>query len=158
MIISCTSDDTISITDQESIDSSTPIDTIDPNEPSINIANYDTNFAEGSFNSFFNNALISDVYNNIERGNPIIITEYDEVNKRIKTNYIKKDDLLVKATSNQSWFITQNSEASTVVEIINIDATQGWITFGQTYSGTFNTAIGAKIEFFNPFVNYQIIG
>lgn len=120
LIISCTSDDTISIINQESIDSSTPIDsiyTIKLNEPSISIVNYETNFAKGSLNSFFNNALISDVYNNIERNNPIIITEHDGVNNRIKTNYLKKDDLLAKATSNQSWFITQNSEASTVVKL-----------------------------------------
>ncbi len=112
---------------------------------------------EGSLNSFFSNALISDITNNIERRNPIKITAYDNTNNRIKTNYPYLKNLLVKATNNQSWFVTQNSEASTVVEITNVDVNSGWISLGNTYSGRLSTNIGSTLEFFNPFINYEII-
>lgn len=152
--MSCSSDEFNTITDTE-----TPIGT-EPtviNEDSFNLI-YENSITAGSLNSFFNNALISDVSNNIRRNNAIRITDYDKTNNRIKTNYVNIQDLIVKASNNQSWFITQNSEASTVVEIESIDTNEGWITFGKTYLGTFNTNVGAIVEFFNPFVNYQIIG
>lgn len=113
-------------------------------------------FEEGSLNDIFFNALISDRYNNIERENPIKITEYDN-NNRIKTNYSNLENLLIQAHDGQSWLITQGSEASTVVEIENVDLNNGWITLGETYLGNLNKDIGANIEFFNPFINYSII-
>lgn len=114
-------------------------------------------FPDGSLNSFFSNALISDIISNIERRNPIKITAYDKINNRIKTNYPYLKNLLVKATNNQSWFVTQNSEASTIVEITNVDIQSGWISLGSTYSGRLSTSIGSTLEFFNPFINYEII-
>ena len=42
---------------------------------------------EGSLNSFFLNSLISDNFSNIDRNNPIKITEYNQNNNQIKTNY-----------------------------------------------------------------------
>lgn len=112
---------------------------------------------EGSLNAFFSNALISDNISNIDRNNPIKIIQYDAKNNRIKTNYPYLKNLLIKATNNQSWFVTQNSEASTIVEIINVDIQSGWISLGKTYSGRLNTNIGSTLEFFNPFINYEII-
>ncbi|WP_366184277.1 hypothetical protein [Flavobacterium ovatum] len=123
----------------------------------IEIPTIENSFPAGSLNSYFSNALISDQLNNIDRANPIKITEFDAINNRIKTNYTNLDNLLIKATDNQSWFITQNSEASTVVEIVSINKNDGWITLGNTYTGILNTTIGAKVEFFNPFINYEII-
>ncbi|WP_445721629.1 hypothetical protein [Flavobacterium sp.] len=114
-------------------------------------------FPEGSLNNLFFNALISDKFNNIKRENPIEIVEYDNVNNRIKTNYPKIEDLLNQANNGQSWFVIQGSEVSAVVEIENIDLVDGWITLGQTYLGNLNKNVGARIEFFNPFVNYDII-
>lgn len=110
------------------------------------------------FPEIFANCLISDTENNIKRANPIFITEIDEANNRIKTNYPKLEKLLVKATGKQSWFITQSEEASTIVGIENVDPESGWITLGETYEGVFNMDEGETLEFFNPFVNYQIIG
>lgn len=114
-------------------------------------------FPEGSFNHFFSNALISDKFNNIKRENPIKIVEYDNPNNRIKTNYPKIENLLDQANNGCSWFVVQGSEASSVVEIENIDLVNGWITLGQTYLGNLDKSVDARIEFFNPFVNYNII-
>ena len=114
-------------------------------------------FPDGSLNSFFNNCLISDRSSNIARKNPIQITEYDQVNNRVKTNYSNLENLLVQGTNNQSWFVAQNGEASTVVELIGVNTTEGWIDLGNTYQGSLNTKIGATLEFFNPFINYEII-
>ncbi|MCG2419212.1 hypothetical protein K8089_09275 [Aequorivita sp. F47161] len=113
-------------------------------------------FPEGSLNHLFSNALISDKFNNIKRENPIEIIDYDGNNK-IKTNYTYMEHLLVQTNNNRSWFVIQGSEASTVVEIESIDLENGWITLGETYLGSLNKNIGATIEFFNPFVNYDII-
>jgi hypothetical protein len=112
---------------------------------------------EGSLNSFFLNSLISDNFSNIDRNNPIKITEYNQNNNQIKTNYSNLKNLLVQGLNNQSWFITQNSEASTLIEIESVNTDTGWITLGKTYNGELNTSIGATLEFFNPFVNYEII-
>ena len=108
-----------------------------------------------SLNSVFNNALISDQFDNIERKNPIKIIEFDKANNRIKTNYSFLKNLQIKPLNNQSWFITQNAEASTVIEIINVDLQTRWITLGKTFAGQLNT--DTPIEFFNPFINYEII-
>ena len=108
-------------------------------------------------NSFFLNSLISDNFSNIDRNNPIKITEYNQNNNQIKTNYSNLKNLLVQGLNNQSWFITQNSEASTLIEIESVNTDTGWITLGKTYNGELNTSIGATLEFFNPFVNYEII-
>lgn len=113
-------------------------------------------FLEGSLNYLFSNALISDRYNNIKRENPIEIVEFDN-NNRIKTNYSYLENLMVHANNNQSWFVTQGSEASTLVEIESIDLTSGWITLGETFLGSLNKSAGSTIEFFNPFVNYNIL-
>ncbi|WP_027395923.1 hypothetical protein [Aquimarina latercula] len=51
----------------------------------------------------------------------------------------------------------QGSQASTVVEINDVDSNSRWISLGNTYSGNPNFTIGATIEFFNPFINYSII-
>lgn len=114
-------------------------------------------FPEGSLNHLFSNALISDEINNIKRLNPIKIIEYDEGSNRIKTNYSNIQNLTVQGSDGQSWFVTQGREASTVVEIKSIDLDSGWITLGETYLGNLNKNVGAKIEFFNPFINYNII-
>ncbi|WP_046756892.1 hypothetical protein [Kordia jejudonensis] len=108
-------------------------------------------------NAIFENCLISDTESNIARANPIYVTEIDEANNRIKTNYTHLEKLLVKATGNQSWFITQSEEAATIVEIKNVDLKSGWITLGETYAGVFNMDEGETLEFFNPFINYEII-
>ena len=108
-------------------------------------------------NDIFANCLISDTESNIARKNPIRIIAIEEANNRIKTNYTKLENLVVKATGNQSWFITQSEEASTIVEILNVDVASGWITLGETYAGFFNMDEGETLEFFNPFVNYEII-
>ena len=108
-------------------------------------------------NVVFANCLISDVESNIKRENPILITAIDEANNRIKTNYTALENLVVKATGNQSWFITQSEEATTIVGILNVDTKTGWITLGETYAGVFNMDEGETLEFFNPFVNYEII-
>lgn len=108
-------------------------------------------------NAIFENCLISDTESNIARMNPIRVIEIDETNNRIKTNYTQLENLLVKATDNQSWFITQSEEASTIVEIKNVDLKTGWITLGETYAGVFNMDEGETLEFFNPFINYEII-
>ncbi|MEM6687579.1 MAG: hypothetical protein AAF617_17510, partial [Bacteroidota bacterium] len=108
-------------------------------------------------NELFANCLISDTESNIKRASPIFITEIDEENNRIKTNYSTLQNLLIEATGNQSWFITQSEEASTIVGIKNVDVKSGWITLGDTYEGVFNMDEGETLEFFNPFINYQII-
>lgn len=108
-------------------------------------------------NDIFANCLISDTESNIARENPIRIIAIDEANNRIKTNYTAIENLVVKATGNQSWFITQSEEGSTIVEIIKVDVKTGWITLGETYAGFFNMDEGETLEFFNPFVNYEII-
>lgn len=108
-------------------------------------------------NAIFKNCLISDTESNIARMNPIRVLEIDEVNNRIKTNYTQLENLLIKATDNQSWFITQSEEASTIVEIKSVDVKSGWITLGETYAGVFNMDEGETLEFFNPFINYEII-
>jgi len=110
-----------------------------------------------NLNDLFANCLISDTESNIARANPIHIIEIDEENNRIKTNYQNLQNLLVQATEKQSWFITQSEEASTIVEIKNVDANSGWITLGETYAGVFNMDEGETLEFFNPFINYKII-
>ncbi|EDP98022.1 hypothetical protein KAOT1_12432 [Kordia algicida OT-1] len=114
--------------------------------------------AQKTLNEVFANCLISDTESNIARANPIHIIEIDEENNRIKTNYTQLENLLVKATGNESWFITQSEEASTIVEIKNVDIKTGWITLGETFSGVFNMDEGETLEFFNPFTNYKIIG
>ncbi|MBC8755760.1 hypothetical protein H2O64_13875 [Kordia sp. YSTF-M3] len=110
-----------------------------------------------NLNDIFANCLISDTENNIARKNPIRIIAIDEANNRIKTNYTAIENLVVKATGNQSWFITQSEEGSTIVEILKVDVKSGWITLGETYAGFFNMDEGETLEFFNPFVNYEII-
>ncbi|AXT61738.1 hypothetical protein D1816_15715 [Aquimarina sp. AD10] len=126
-----------------------------PNEEIINCEKED--FLSGSFNKVFTNTLISDHCDNIKRENPIQILQYDQGNNRIKTNYKGLDQLRKKGSENQSWFMVQGSEASTIVEILDIDITNGWISLGTTYLGKPNYTIGASIELFNPFVNYSII-
>lgn len=151
-IVSCSSEDSDSIKETETL----PEIEIPAPTPEIELASIEESFPVGSLNSYFSNALISDRYNNINRANPIKITEFDAVNNRIKTNYTSLHHLLIKGSNNQSWFITQGSEASTIVEIASIN-NNGWISLGNTYLGSLNTAIGATVEFFNPFVNYEII-
>lgn len=112
---------------------------------------------EKGLNDYFKNALISDLYNNISRENNIRITENDTVNKRIRTNYPIVSDLNVPGSGGESWFICQGGEASTLVEILSVDENTGWINYGTTYLGSFNTSVGAKVEFMNPFVNYRFI-
>ncbi len=114
--------------------------------------------AQKSLNDIFANCLISDTESNIQRANPIFIIAIDEANNRIKTNYKKLENLLVQATEKQSWFITQSEEAAAIVEIKNVDVNSGWITLGETFEGVFNMDEGETLEFFNPFVNYKIIG
>jgi hypothetical protein len=111
-----------------------------------------------NLNDIFANCLISDTQSNIARANPIFIIAIDEANNRIKTNYEHLEELLVEATEQQSWFITQSEEASTIVGIESVDTKSGWITLGETYEGVFNMDEGETLEFFNPFINYQIIG
>jgi hypothetical protein len=113
---------------------------------------------KNDLNSVFENCLISDTESNISRLNPIKVTAFDESNNRIKTNYTALKNLIVKATENQSWFITQSEEANTLVEIISVDVNSGWITLGETFAGFFNMDEGETLEFFNPFINYKIIG
>ncbi|WP_136468468.1 hypothetical protein [Flagellimonas onchidii] len=108
-------------------------------------------------NALFNNCLISDKHDNITRKQPIEITAYDPSKHRIKTNYKKLKQLLIEGTDGESWFITQGSEASTIVEITKVDIESGWISIGETYLGKLNATVGARLEFFNPFVNYEII-
>ncbi len=38
-----------------------------------------------------------------------------------------------------------------------MDVESGWITLGNTFLGKLNTDVGASLEFFNPFINYEII-
>ncbi len=127
-----------------------------PNDDDIDLG-FEETFEKGSLNNIFSNALISDRFNNIKRENPLNIIAYDAGNNRIKTNYSSLENLLIKSKEGQSWFITQGGEASTVVEIENVNLNTGWITLGKTYIGNLNTNEGAEIEFFNPFVNYSII-
>jgi hypothetical protein len=103
-------------------------------------------------NNIFANALISDTVNNIQRKHPIIIIAIDKENNPIKTNYENISDLFAKSTNNVPWFITQSEEATTIVEIKNIDIDTSWITLGKTLSGFFNMDDGETLEFFNPFV------
>ena len=110
-----------------------------------------------NLNDLFENCLISDTESNITRLHPIKIIAVDEKNNRIKTNYTELKNLLIKATDNQCWFITQDEEANGAIEILNIDLITGWITLGKNYGRSFEIEIGATLEFFNPFVNYKII-
>ncbi|QIE58307.1 hypothetical protein G5B37_01600 [Rasiella rasia] len=110
-----------------------------------------------SLNSIFENCLISDTESNIARENPIRVIAFDEANNRIKTNYTLLENLVIKATNQESWFITQSEEATTIVEIKHVDVKSGWITIGETYAGFFNMDDGETLEFFNPFINYKII-
>ncbi|MCK0147111.1 hypothetical protein MWU78_15750 [Arenibacter sp. F26102] len=159
LIIACNSDNVIPVTNVEEIP--TEEETLPEEEeeevPVEEVLLPEEVFPAGSLNSFFSNSLISDRSSNIDRKYPIQITEYDQVNNRIKTNYSYLENLLVQGTNNQSWFVTQNGEASTVVEIVSVNTTEGWISLGNTYLGSLNTRIGATLEFFNPFVNYEII-
>lgn len=154
LIISCSPDNTISPDDSINPDNSIPIENDEIVDDYI-ISEED--IPEGSLDSFFLNALISDEFSNLDRNNPIKIVDYDKSNNRIKTNYSNLNNLLIEAINGQSWFLTQNSEASTVVEIVSVNIDTGWITLGNTYFGNLNTAIGATLEFFNPFINYEII-
>ncbi len=127
-----------------------------PKDDEVDVG-FEETFEKGSLNYIFSNALISDKFNNIKRENPIRIVVYDASNNRIKTNYDNLDNLRVQANNGQSWFITQGNEASTVVEIKSVNFNNGWITLGETYTGNLNKNKDAKVEFFNPFVNYTII-
>lgn len=125
----------------------------DPNEETSNCENGD--FLQNNLSKLFANALISDHCDNIKRDNPIAIIQYDQIQNRIKTNYKKIDQLRTAGSNNESWFIVQGSQASTVIEIIDVDSSNGWIYLGNTYSGSLS--MDASIEFFNPFINYSII-
>ena len=159
LIIACNSDNVVPVTNIEVIPTveETLPEVVEEEEPVEEVLMPEEVFPVGSLNSFFSNCLISDRSSNIARKNPIQIIEYDRVNNRIKTNYSYLENLLVQGTNNQSWFVTQNGEASTVVEIVSVNTTEGWIYLGNTYLGSLNTRIGATLEFFNPFVNYEII-
>ncbi len=159
LIIACTSDNVVPVTNVEVIPTveETLPEVVEEEEPVEEVLMPEAVFPVGSLNSFFSNCLISDRSSNIARKNPIQIIEYDQVNNRIKTNYSYLENLLVQGTNNQSWFVTQNGEASTVVEIVSVNTTEGWIYLGNTYLGSLNTRIGATVEFFNPFINYEII-
>jgi len=138
-------------------DDSEEISTVseDSNEETINCEKQD--FLENSFSKLFSNVLISDHCNNIKRVNPIKITQHDPIKNRVKTNYKKVNQLLTRGINDESWFLVQGSQASTVIEIKDIDNSSGWISLGNTYSGRPNLEPGATLEFFNPFVNYSII-
>ena len=159
LIIACNSDNVVPETNVEVIPTveETLPEVVEEETPVEEVLVPEEVFPVGSLNSFFSNGLISDRSNNIARKNPIQLIEYDQVNNRIKTNYSYLENLLVQGTNNQSWFVTQNAEASTVVEIVSVDITEGWIGLGNTYFGSLNTRIGATLEFFNPFINYEII-
>ena len=111
----------------------------------------------GDLNSVFKNALISDLRNNITRTQNITITAVDSKNHRIKTNYNNLSNLTEFGTSGESWFICQGNQASTLVEITVVDTRSGWIYYGEVHSGSFNSSVGSKVEFFNPFINYKFI-
>jgi hypothetical protein len=148
-ITSCGNDDKINTENNQP-----EIETTPEIEPEIGSEEV---FPAGSLNSFFSNALISDNISNIKRLNPIKISAYDPTNNRIKTNYANLTNLIIQGSGGQSWFITQGMEASNLVEIENVDLQTGWITLGNTYLGSLNKNIGESIEFFNPFINYNII-
>ena len=75
-------------------------------------------------NDIFDNALISDVKDNIYRINPFQIIETDEQNSRIKTNYLNLENLKNKEGKYEKWFLTQGEEASTLVEIKKLISVQ----------------------------------
>ncbi len=112
---------------------------------------------EGALNRVFSHALISDAQNNLDRENPIIIKEHDIDNNRIKVNYPDLFKLKRMGTNGESWFICQGNQNSVFSEIIDVDITSRWITYGGNYLGSVDYSVGMKIEFFNPFVNYEII-
>lgn len=151
IIVSCSSDDFPAIPDDAVIP-----DTNFDNDNEVFELIYDE-IITGSLNNIFHNALISDITNNISRNQPIQISEYDPTNNRIKTNYPKLSDLLLSGRRDEKWFISQNAEAATLLEIAGVDVTNGWISLGAQLSGNFNKQAGASLEFFNPFVNYEII-
>ncbi|MCM4151015.1 hypothetical protein DHD05_05365 [Arenibacter sp. N53] len=157
-IISCNPDNVVPVTNVEVIPTEEEIIPEEEEEvPVEEVLLPEEVFPAGSLNSFFSNCLISDRSSNIARNHPIQIIEYDQELNRIKTNYSNLENLLEQGTNNQSWFVTQNAEASTVVEIVSVNTTEGWIGLGNTYLGSLNTRIGATLEFFNPFINYEII-
>ncbi|MGB5981759.1 MAG: hypothetical protein WBG46_06410 [Nonlabens sp.] len=118
---------------------------------------FGTQVQSQTLNELFENALISDLEDNITRQQPIIITEVDINNRRLKTNYKQLEKLKLKESQGFPWVITQGEEAEIVVEISNVDIHTGWISLSEAYSRSLIMEIGEKIEFFNPFLNYRII-
>lgn len=98
------------------------------------------------------NALISDLYSNVDRNNPIMIIEYDVANNRIRTNYDHLEQLKVRVETDKGWFVTQSEDSRDFIAITEVDIQTGWISLeGEGFD------LDQHVEFFNPLINYQII-
>lgn len=110
---------------------------------------------------YFQNALISDRFNNITRTDNILITAHDATAKYIEINSPEAHSTMLAnptGTGSETWFITQGGEASTLVDVTTIStAGTNRLYYGTTYLGSPNFAVGQKIELFNPFINYNYI-
>lgn len=103
----------------------------------------------------FYSSISSPNLDEINRENRIVITEIDKPNSRFKCNLANIDILKTKGTNNEPWFIAQGSEASIYAEVMGIEGK--WIYYSTSWLGNININVGASVEFFNPFVNYQIL-
>jgi hypothetical protein len=109
---------------------------------------------KGHLENKFPNVLISDLYSHIDRNNPILILEHDELNDRIRTNYQALNNLKVTTENDKGWFMNQSEDSKSLIKIIHIDFKSGWISLEKV---DYHLDLDEHIEPFNPLINYQII-
>lgn len=100
--------------------------------------------------------ISSPTLDEINRDSKITITQADAINGRFKCNLSNLELIKTKGTNNEPWFIAQGNEASSYCEITLID-NDGWIYYSTAWLGSMNMNVGATVEFFNPFINYEIL-
>lgn len=100
--------------------------------------------------------ISSSTFDEINRTPKITITEVDAANKKFKCNLSDLNPLKVLGTDDRPWFVVQGDQASNYCEILSIDEA-GFIYYSEAILGIMDMTVGKTIEFFNPFVNYQIL-
>jgi len=93
---------------------------------------------------------------NINKSSPIMVTFHDSTQKYIKVNLNNLDFLEEKGTNGEPWVLSLGGENIIYAEVLSVRQDYGEIYY-TVKKGTFDPAPNEKIEFFNPFLNYELI-
>lgn len=93
---------------------------------------------------------------NVNKLSPLQVTEHNATLDYIKVNLNDLAFLEQRGTSDEPWVLSLGGENVTYAEVVRVQQDLGEIYYIEK-KGTFNPTVGTKIEFFNPFLNYELL-